>query len=31
MDAAAQARAEAAGVAFVMDQCLAVEHRHLEV
>ncbi|HEV8510677.1 MAG TPA: CoA-binding protein [Gemmatimonadales bacterium] len=31
MDAAAQTRAEAAGVAFVMDQCLAVEHRHLEV
>lgn len=31
VDAAAQQRAEAAGVAFVMDQCLAVEHRHLEV
>ena len=24
-------RAEAAGISFVMDQCLAVEHRHLEV
>jgi len=31
VDAAAQARAEAAGVAFVMDHCLAIEHRHLEV
>ena len=31
VDAAAQARAEAAGIAFVMDSCLAVEHRALEV
>ncbi len=31
VDAAAQRRAEAAGIAFVMDQCLAIEHRHLEV
>lgn len=31
VDAAAQARAAAAGIAFVMDQCLAIEHRHLEV
>jgi hypothetical protein len=31
VDAAAQGRAEAAGIAFVMDQCLAVEHRNLEV
>ena len=31
VDAAAQARAEAAGVACVMDRCLAVEHRLLEV
>lgn len=31
VDAAAQARAEAAGVACVMDRCLAVEHRRLEV
>lgn len=31
VDAAAQARAVAAGIAFVMDRCLAVEHRHLEV
>jgi predicted CoA-binding protein len=30
-DAAAQARAEAAGIAFVMDRCLAIDHRHLEV
>ena len=31
VDAAAQARAAAADIAFVMDHCLAVEHRHLEV
>jgi predicted CoA-binding protein len=31
VDAAAQARAAAAGIAFVMDSCLAVEHRALEV
>jgi len=31
VDEAAQARATAAGIPFVMDQCLAVEHRHLEV
>lgn len=31
VDEAARSRAEAAGIAFVMDQCLAVEHRHLEV
>lgn len=31
VDAAAQARAEAAGIAFVMDHCLAIEHRQLEV
>jgi len=31
VDAAAQARAVAAGIAFVMDRCLAIEHRHLEV
>jgi len=31
VDAAAQARAEAAGVACVMDRCLAVEHRRLKV
>ena len=31
VDAAAQARAAAAGVPFVMDRCLAVDHRHLEV
>ena len=30
-DPAAAARAAAAGVPFVMDSCLAVEHRHLEV
>lgn len=30
-DAAAGERAEAAGIAFVMDQCIAIEHRHLEV
>jgi predicted CoA-binding protein len=31
VDAAAQARAAAAGIPFVMDRCLAVDHRHLEV
>lgn len=31
MDAAAQARAEAAGIPFIMDSCLAVQHRLLEV
>lgn len=31
VDAAAEARAEARGVPFVMDRCLAVEHRLLEV
>lgn len=31
VDQAAQARAEAAGIAFVMDRCIAVEHSHLEV
>jgi len=31
IDPAAEARAAAAGIPFVMDQCLAVEHRHLEV
>jgi hypothetical protein len=31
VDAAAQARAEAAGIPFVMDSCLAIEHRALEV
>jgi predicted CoA-binding protein len=31
VDAAAQARAAAAGIPFVMDSCLAVEHRALEV
>ena len=31
MDPAAQARAEAAGIPCVMDRCLAVEHRLLEV
>ena len=31
VDAAAQARAEAAGIAFVMDNCLAIDHRRLEV
>jgi predicted CoA-binding protein len=30
-DPAAAQRAAAAGIAFVMDQCIAVEHRHLEV
>jgi predicted CoA-binding protein len=31
LDPAAQARAEAAGIPCVMDRCLAVEHRLLEV
>ena len=31
VDAAAQARAAAAGIAFVMDHCFAIEHRQLEV
>jgi len=30
-DPAAEARAAAAGIPFVMDRCLAVDHRHLEV
>jgi len=30
-DQAAAQRAAAAGIPFVMDDCLAVEHRHLEV
>ena len=30
IDSDAEARATAAGVPFVMDLCLAVEHRHLE-
>ena len=30
-DSAAAQRAEAAGIPFVMDHCLAIEHRHLEV
>ena len=30
VDAAAAARAAAAGIPFVMDRCLAVEHSHLE-
>ena len=30
VDSAAQARAAAAGIPFVMDRCLAVEHSHLE-
>lgn len=30
VDQAAQARAAAAGIPFVMDRCLAVEHSHLE-
>ena len=30
-DQAAEQRAVAAGIPFVMDSCLAVEHRHLEV
>jgi len=31
VDPAAEARAAAAGIPFVMDRCLAVEHSHLEV
>ena len=31
VDEAAQARARAAGIPFMMDHCLAVEHNHLEV
>lgn len=31
VDPAAKTRAEAAGIAFVMDRCLAIEHRALEV
>ena len=31
VDAAAEARAAAAGIPFVMDRCLAVDHSHLEV
>ncbi len=31
IDTAAEARAAAAGIPFIMDQCLAVEHHHLEV
>ena len=31
VDSAAAARAGAAGIPFVMDLCLAIEHRHLEV
>ena len=31
IDPAAQARAAAAGIPCVMDLCLAIEHRHLEV
>ena len=31
VDEAAAARAAAAGIPFVMDQCLAIEHRALEV
>ena len=31
VDAAAQTRAAKAGIPFVMDHCLAVEHRQLEV
>ena len=30
IDDAAQSRAAGAGVPFVMDRCLAIEHRHLE-
>ena len=30
-DPAAEQRARAAGIAFVMDNCIAIEHRHLEV
>jgi len=31
VDASAEARAGAAGIPFVMNRCLAVEHRALEV
>jgi len=31
VDTAAQARAEAAGIPFIMNSCLAVQHRLLEV
>jgi predicted CoA-binding protein len=31
VDPAAQTRAEAAGIPFIMDRCLAVDHRNLEV
>ena len=31
VDVAGQARAAKAGIRFVMDQCLAIEHRHLAV
>ncbi len=31
VDAAAQARAATAGIPFIMDRCLAIEHHHLEV
>lgn len=31
VDAAAQARAARAGIPFVQDLCLAIEHRHLQV
>ena len=31
VDDAARARAAAASIPFVMDSCLAIEHRHLEV
>jgi predicted CoA-binding protein len=31
VDQQAAARAEAAGIPIVMDDCLAVEHRYLEV
>jgi len=30
-DRAAEQRAAAAGIPFVMDRCLAIDHRHLEV
>ena len=30
-DAVAAQRAEAAGIPFVMDDCIAIQHRHLEV
>lgn len=31
VDVTAQARAAKAGIPFVMDHCLAIEHRHLQV